>query len=131
MCVCAWAITGMPGEFLAVKFIRDRVSGLPSGFGFVEFATHGAASRVLSTLNGQAVGASTLLPNTILCRVRVAQRGVHARLRAVCGLVLLHRGSSQCGGRLTQAVVEKCEPQRRRRMRFPCTHAAATFPLWG
>jgi RNA recognition motif-containing protein len=48
----------MPGELAGIKFIRDRVSGLPSGFGFVEFTSHAAAARILQTMNGQPIGAS-------------------------------------------------------------------------
>jgi hypothetical protein len=55
---------GFPGEPgcdpPVVKFIRDRTTGLPSGFGFIEFSTHDAAAHVLGTLNGQAIGVTVL-----------------------------------------------------------------------
>lgn len=35
------------GTLVSVKIIRDKVTGLPSGCGFIEFATHEAAQNVL------------------------------------------------------------------------------------
>ena len=39
----------------AVKLIRDKITGQLQGYGFVEFASHAAAERVLQTYNGQAM----------------------------------------------------------------------------
>ena len=52
---------------LSIKFIRDRISGLPSGFGFVEFSSHAVAARVLSTMNGQPIGALSPSLLLVLC----------------------------------------------------------------
>lgn len=41
------------GEVTQVKVIRDKNTGLSAGYGFVEFANHFAAKRVLEVLNGQ------------------------------------------------------------------------------
>jgi len=41
------------GEVTQVKVIRDKNTGLSAGYGFVEFANHYAAKRVLEVLNGQ------------------------------------------------------------------------------
>ncbi|KAM0868392.1 hypothetical protein ACQ4PT_041374 [Festuca glaucescens] len=41
------------GEVQAVKLIRDKQTGQLQGYGFVEFISHAAAERVLTTFNGQ------------------------------------------------------------------------------
>ncbi|TYZ60090.1 hypothetical protein PybrP1_000671 [[Pythium] brassicae (nom. inval.)] len=46
------------GEQPVVKLIRDKVTGYPAGYGFLEFSTQGGALLVLDTYNGQ------LVPNT-------------------------------------------------------------------
>ncbi|KAG6965600.1 hypothetical protein JG688_00007129 [Phytophthora aleatoria] len=42
-----------------VKLIRDKVTGYPAGYGFLEFPTQRGAQQVLETFNGQ------LIPNTM------------------------------------------------------------------
>lgn len=42
-----------------VKLIRDKVTGYPAGYGFLEFPTQHGAQQVLDTFNGQ------LIPNTL------------------------------------------------------------------
>ncbi|KAL4123924.1 hypothetical protein KRP22_011883 [Phytophthora ramorum] len=42
-----------------VKLIRDKVTGYPAGYGFLEFPTQLGAQQVLETFNGQ------LIPNTM------------------------------------------------------------------
>jgi RNA recognition motif-containing protein len=37
----------------SVKLIRDKLTGQLQGYGFVEFVSHAAAERVLTTFNGQ------------------------------------------------------------------------------
>lgn len=39
----------------SVKLIRNRVSGLPEGYAFLEFASHEAAADVLARYNGQPI----------------------------------------------------------------------------
>ena len=39
-----------------VKLIRDKHTGFPAGYGFVEFATAEIAEKVLGTCNGNAIG---------------------------------------------------------------------------
>ncbi|KAF9597387.1 hypothetical protein IFM89_017733 [Coptis chinensis] len=46
------------GEVMSIKIIRNKITQQPEGYGFVEFASHGAAERVLQTYNG------TLMPGT-------------------------------------------------------------------
>ncbi|KAI4366153.1 hypothetical protein MLD38_022068 [Melastoma candidum] len=46
------------GEVISAKVIRNRQTGTPEGYGFVEFLTRAAAERVLQTYNG------TLMPNS-------------------------------------------------------------------
>lgn len=41
-----------------MKIIRNKFTGQPEGYGFVEFASHAAAERILQTFNG------TLMPGT-------------------------------------------------------------------
>ncbi|CAH0482778.1 unnamed protein product [Peronospora belbahrii] len=42
-----------------IKLIRDKVTGYPAGYGFLEFPTQRGAQQVLETYNGQ------LIPNTM------------------------------------------------------------------
>ncbi|XP_022635342.1 polyadenylate-binding protein RBP47B' isoform X2 [Vigna radiata var. radiata] len=46
------------GEVLSIKIIRNKMTGQPEGYGFVEFVSHEAAERVLQTYNG------TFMPGT-------------------------------------------------------------------
>eukprot|EP00274_Cyanoptyche_gloeocystis_P003408 CAMPEP_0196664862 /NCGR_PEP_ID=MMETSP1086-20130531/58736_1 /TAXON_ID=77921 /ORGANISM="Cyanoptyche gloeocystis , Strain SAG4.97" /LENGTH=84 /DNA_ID=CAMNT_0042001349 /DNA_START=1 /DNA_END=252 /DNA_ORIENTATION=+ len=41
------------GEVVNVKIIRDKVTGYPAGYGFVEFSSRYSAQRVLETYNGR------------------------------------------------------------------------------
>jgi hypothetical protein len=47
---------GGPGELISVKFMRDKITGLPVGYGFAEFISQEAASRALAALNGRPIG---------------------------------------------------------------------------
>lgn len=38
-----------------VKLIRDKVTGYPAGYGFLEFPTQRGAQVVLETFNGQLI----------------------------------------------------------------------------
>lgn len=40
------------GAVANVKIIRNKSSGSPAGYGFVEFASHEIAARVLQLFNG-------------------------------------------------------------------------------
>lgn len=40
------------GPVQSVKIIRDKASGQPMGYGFVEFTSHEIAARVIQLLNG-------------------------------------------------------------------------------
>lgn len=40
------------GPVVGVKLIRDKQTGAPMGYGFVEFASHEIAARVLQHSNG-------------------------------------------------------------------------------
>ncbi|KAJ1422001.1 RNA-binding domain superfamily [Sesbania bispinosa] len=40
------------GDVVSVKIIRNKITGQPEGYGFVEFVSHAAAERVLQTYNG-------------------------------------------------------------------------------
>lgn len=40
------------GSVTNVKIIRDKSSGTPMGYGFVEFSSHEVAARVLQLYNG-------------------------------------------------------------------------------
>ncbi|XP_057856484.1 polyadenylate-binding protein RBP47B' [Cryptomeria japonica] len=46
------------GEVVSIKVIRNKLTGYPEGYGFVEFVSHSAAERILQTYNG------TQMPNT-------------------------------------------------------------------
>lgn len=38
-----------------IKLIRDKITGCPSGYGFLEFQTQEGAQHVLDTFNGQII----------------------------------------------------------------------------
>ncbi|XP_004486966.1 polyadenylate-binding protein RBP47B' [Cicer arietinum] len=40
------------GEVISIKIIRNKITGQPEGYGFVEFVSHTAAERVLQSYNG-------------------------------------------------------------------------------
>ncbi|KAL5979771.1 Polyadenylate-binding protein rbp47b' [Asimina triloba] len=40
------------GEVLSIKIIRNKITGHPEGYGFVEFMSHAAAERILQSYNG-------------------------------------------------------------------------------
>ncbi|XVF19264.1 hypothetical protein REPUB_Repub11eG0094900 [Reevesia pubescens] len=40
------------GELISIKIIRNKITGQPEGYGFVEFVSHAAAERILQTYNG-------------------------------------------------------------------------------
>ncbi|KAG2671184.1 hypothetical protein I3760_14G121800 [Carya illinoinensis] len=40
------------GEVVSIKIIRNKITGQPEGYGFVEFVSHAAAERILQTYNG-------------------------------------------------------------------------------
>ncbi|CAN1750746.1 Polyadenylate-binding protein RBP47B', partial [Linum perenne] len=46
--------------YISVKIIRNKLTGQPEGYGFVEFVSHQAAERILQTYNG------TQMPGTEL-----------------------------------------------------------------
>ncbi|TYI73623.1 hypothetical protein E1A91_D07G141700v1 [Gossypium mustelinum] len=46
------------GELVSIKIIRNKITGQPEGYGFVEFVSHQAAERILQTYNG------TTMPGT-------------------------------------------------------------------
>nr|XP_043609511.1 polyadenylate-binding protein RBP47B' [Erigeron canadensis] len=61
-------------EVLSIKVIRNKATGLPEGYGFVEFGSHSTAERVLQTYNG------TQVPNTELTfRLNWASSGIGER----------------------------------------------------
>ncbi|XP_024983008.1 polyadenylate-binding protein RBP47B' isoform X3 [Cynara cardunculus var. scolymus] len=61
-------------EVLSIKVIRNKATGLPEGYGFVEFASHGTAERVLQSYNG------TQIPGTELTfRLNWASSGIGER----------------------------------------------------
>jgi len=46
-------------ELTTVKVIRDKSTGFPAGYGFLEFASHSAAARVLDRFNGKPMPGNT------------------------------------------------------------------------
>ncbi|KAF7119423.1 hypothetical protein RHSIM_Rhsim13G0222000 [Rhododendron simsii] len=40
------------GEVVSIKIIRNKITGQPEGYGFVEFVSHAAAEKILQTYNG-------------------------------------------------------------------------------
>lgn len=39
-------------QVVSVKIIRNKITGQPEGYGFIEFVSHAAAERILLTYNG-------------------------------------------------------------------------------
>ncbi|KAK9058567.1 hypothetical protein SSX86_023409 [Deinandra increscens subsp. villosa] len=61
-------------EVLSIKVIRNKATGLPEGYGFVEFASHSTAETVLQSYNG------TQVPGTELTfRLNWASSGIGER----------------------------------------------------
>ncbi|GJP44619.1 hypothetical protein CLOM_g3992 [Closterium sp. NIES-68] len=50
-----WNAFSSTGEVVNAKIIRNRATGQPEGYGFVEFARHSAAQHVLTTFQGTAM----------------------------------------------------------------------------
>ena len=50
--------TTATGSLVEVKVIRDKVTGYPSGYGFVEFESKEMAEKALDELNGHPIGES-------------------------------------------------------------------------
>ncbi|GAB4856047.1 Polyadenylate-binding protein rbp47b' [Ancistrocladus abbreviatus] len=62
------------GEVVSIKIIRNKITGQPEGYGFVEFTSHAAAERVLQMYNG------TPMPGTEqLYRLNWASFGIGER----------------------------------------------------
>lgn len=62
------------GEVLSIKVIRNRITGQPEGYGFVEFTSHAVAEHVLQSYNG------TQIPGTELSfRLNWASSGIGER----------------------------------------------------
>lgn len=51
------------GEVRSVELIRDRDSGSPKGFGFVEMVSDQAAQAAIDAINGKEVDGRTLTVN--------------------------------------------------------------------
>ncbi|XP_047337588.1 polyadenylate-binding protein RBP45-like [Impatiens glandulifera] len=56
-----WSCFAHAGEVSAVKMIRNRQSQQPEGYGFIEFASHAAAEKILQTYNGTQMPSSDQL----------------------------------------------------------------------
>ncbi|KAJ4766855.1 Polyadenylate-binding protein RBP47B [Rhynchospora pubera] len=50
------------GEVISVKIIRNKLTGLPDGYGFIEFISHDAAERILHSYNGVQIMPGTEHP---------------------------------------------------------------------
>ncbi|KAM3303513.1 polyadenylate-binding protein RBP47B' isoform X1 [Capsicum chacoense] len=61
-------------EVLSIKVIRNKITGQPEGYGFVEFGSHAVAERILQSYNG------TQIPGTELTfRLNWASFGIGER----------------------------------------------------
>eukprot|EP00640_Fibrocapsa_japonica_P001019 CAMPEP_0113936544 /NCGR_PEP_ID=MMETSP1339-20121228/3441_1 /TAXON_ID=94617 /ORGANISM="Fibrocapsa japonica" /LENGTH=513 /DNA_ID=CAMNT_0000939063 /DNA_START=102 /DNA_END=1643 /DNA_ORIENTATION=+ /assembly_acc=CAM_ASM_000762 len=49
------ALFAQTGHHTEVKLIRDKITGFPAGYGFVDFPSHAVAQEVLAQLNGQPI----------------------------------------------------------------------------
>ena len=64
---------GAFGEVTSVNIIRDKYSGRPKGFGFVEMASKSEAEAAISGLNGKTLKERTVVVNE--ARPRTDSRG--------------------------------------------------------
>ncbi|CAI9778256.1 unnamed protein product [Fraxinus pennsylvanica] len=48
------------GEVISIKVIRNKITGQPEGYGFVEFTSHQVAERVLQSYNGTQIPGTEL-----------------------------------------------------------------------
>jgi RNA recognition motif-containing protein len=48
------------GEVESVKIIKDRFSGRPKGFGFVEMPSNSEADQAIKTLNGNRIDGNNI-----------------------------------------------------------------------
>ena len=65
------------GEVAKVNIIKDKLSGEPKGFGFVEMPAKDHATAAIAGLNGQQLGGRTLNVNE--ARPRTDDRGGNRR----------------------------------------------------
>ena len=68
---------------VSAKIVKDRYTGQPRGFGFVEMETKLEGQKAISMINGRSVGGSTLAVN----EARPPQRGFGNRGGAVAVIV--------------------------------------------
>ena len=69
-----WKSYGSSFQVVSIKIIRNKITGQPEGYGFIEFVSHAAAERILQTYNG------TLMPGTELTfRLNWASFGIGER----------------------------------------------------
>jgi RNA recognition motif-containing protein len=69
-----WKSYGPSFQVVSIKIIRNKITGQPEGYGFIEFVSHAAAERILQTYNG------TLMPGTELTfRLNWASFGIGER----------------------------------------------------
>ncbi|CAI9106433.1 OLC1v1005586C1 [Oldenlandia corymbosa var. corymbosa] len=48
------------GEVLSIKVIRNKITGQPEGYGFVEFSSHAVAEKILQSYNGTQIPGTEL-----------------------------------------------------------------------
>ncbi|KAK4492393.1 hypothetical protein RD792_003198 [Penstemon davidsonii] len=48
------------GDVLSIKVIRNKITGQPEGYGFVEFTSHQVAERILQSYNGAQIPGTEL-----------------------------------------------------------------------
>jgi len=65
------------GHVVSAKIVKDRYTGQPRGFGFVEMETKLEGQKAISMINGRSVDGSTLAVN----EARPPQRGFGNRGR--------------------------------------------------
>lgn len=63
------------GQVTSVNIIKDRYSGEPRGFGFVEMATKSEAQAAINGLNGTSLGERTISVNEARPRDEGGSRG--------------------------------------------------------
>lgn len=57
------ALFGQAGQVETVTVVRDRMTGRPRGFAFVEMASDEAAQKAMTELNGHQLGGRALTVN--------------------------------------------------------------------
>lgn len=67
------------GEVESIKLIKDRFSGRPKGFGFIEMPSNSEADQAIKALNGNLVDGSNIIVKPADSGGKKVKKGVFRR----------------------------------------------------